>query len=82
MQQLHETVKKQLPTSSLTECESYGDIYFRGWKIIPDESKTDIEFVIQDLMYNAVVAIRKPLGALDCGVNKVQIFKIIYLKDI
>lgn len=77
MQQLHETVKKQLPISSLTECESYGDIYFRGWKTSPEECRTDIEFVIQDLMYNAVVAIRKPLGALDTGINKAHIFKFL-----
>ena len=71
MQQLHQSVKEHLPVSTLSECESYGDIYFRGWRTAPDECKTDIEFVIQDLMYNAVIAYRKPLGALDCAVNKV-----------
>ena len=72
MQQFHQAIKKQLPVSTLMECESFGDIYFRGWRTSPEECRTEIEFSIQDLMFHAVVAYRKPLGALDVGVNKVR----------
>lgn len=36
-----------------------------------EQRRADIEFAIQDLMYHAVVACRKPLGVIEGGVNKV-----------
>lgn len=38
-----------------------------------EESRSDIEFSIQDLMYHAVVANRKSVGAIEGGVNKVKV---------
>lgn len=71
---LQKSVKKFIPLASVSECESLGEIYFKAWRMIPEERRADVEFSIQDLMYNAVVAYRKPLGTVEGGVNKVIAF--------
>lgn len=68
---LQKTMKKCIPLATIADCESMGEIFFKAWRMAPEECREAIEFSIQDLMYNAVVAHRKPLGVIEGGVNKV-----------
>lgn len=73
---LHEAVKKYIPIASLADCEAIGEVYYKGWRTADsngkEDTRADVEFSIQDLMYHAVVANRKPVGAVEGGVNKVE----------
>jgi len=71
---LKETVKKFIPIASVNDCEALGEVFFRGWRTITSEQfRADVEFSIQDIMYSAVLAHRKPVGVVEGGVNKVSI---------
>ena len=39
---------------------------------LSEQCKADVEFAIQDIMYNAVVAFREPVGKVEGGINKVK----------
>ena len=67
---VQKSIKKFIPVASVSDCESLGEIYFKAWRMMPETSREAVEFSIQDLMYNAVVAYRSPLGAVEGGVNK------------
>lgn len=70
---LQTAVKTYIPVATVTDCESLGEVYFRGWRTTsPEQCREDVEFSIQDLMYNAVVAHRKALGPVEGGINKVK----------
>ena len=67
-----QTIKKYIPISNITDCEAIGEVYFKAWRMaLSEECRADVEFAIQDLMYNAVVAVREPIGEVVGGVNKV-----------
>lgn len=78
VQVLQKTVKKFIPLATVNDCESLGEIYFKAWRMATEERRADIEFAIQDLMYHAVVACRKPLGVIEGGVNKVPMNKLLF----
>ena len=71
VQMLHQAIKKTLPLMNATDCENVGEIYFRAWRHPSERTRAEVESSIQDLMYHAVVANRRPLGALEVGNNKV-----------
>lgn len=68
---LQKAMKKQIPLATIADCDSMGDIYYKAWRMAPEECRGEIEYLIQDLMYCAVVAQREPLGVIRGGVNKV-----------
>lgn len=68
---LQKSMKKCIPLATIADCESIGEVLFKAWRMAPEEYREAVEFSIQDLMYNAVVAHRKPLGVIEGGVNKV-----------
>ncbi|EDO49585.1 predicted protein [Nematostella vectensis] len=61
--ELHKTIKNQIPVCSVSALTSYGEIYFRAWRVAAEPYLGTLEKeCIQDLMYAAVHAQR--LGAL------------------
>lgn len=76
-----QTVKKFVPVSKTADCEALGEVYFKAWRMaLSEECRADVEFAIQDLMYNAVVAFREPIGEVEGGVNKVYILSFHVLR--
>ena len=76
-QRLHKSLKNLIPLASISDCEAIGEIYFKAWRTISENCRAEVEFSIQDLMYHAVVAQRKPLGAVEGGFNKVRFHRTI-----
>ena len=69
---LQKSFKKFIPLATISDCEYLGEIYFKAWRsALVEQSRADIEFSIQDMMYSAVTAFRTPVGAVEGGVNKV-----------
>lgn len=80
---MQKSIKKFIPLATTSDCESLGEIYFKAWRsAVTEESRADIEFSIQDIMYNAVIAFRTPIGAVEGGVNKVTAVIYSYPLDV
>ena len=73
VQLLHQQFKKNIPLATTAESEMFGEIYFRAWRHSPEHCRAEVESIIQDLMFCAVVAVRRPLGAIEAGSNKVSL---------
>lgn len=67
-----QTIKQHIPIASIADCEAIGEVYFKAWRMaLSEQSRADVEFAIQDITYNAVVALREPVGKVEGGLNKV-----------
>ena len=77
---VHNEVKRNITLLNPSECRLYGDIYFRAWKETTEDCRAQVESSIQDLMMLAVIAFRKPVGAVNGGVNRVRQCFTIYVQ--
>ncbi|XP_022081754.1 condensin-2 complex subunit G2-like isoform X2 [Acanthaster planci] len=59
LERLHKTIKTQLPVCPRSLIDSYGEIYFKAWRVASGPMLEKLEkYCIQDLMYHAVHASR------------------------
>ncbi|CAB3996367.1 Condensin-2 complex subunit G2, partial [Paramuricea clavata] len=70
-EEIHKTIKNQIPTCPIGTLVGYGEIYFKAWRAAKDLYLEKIEmFCLQDLMFHAIHAQRTGRNSMASRLKK------------
>ncbi|XP_046846432.1 condensin-2 complex subunit G2-like isoform X2 [Xenia sp. Carnegie-2017] len=72
MEEIHKTIKKEIPMCNISTLIVYGEIYFKAWRASKEVYREKIErFCLQDLMFHSIHAQRIGRHSMSSRLRKI-----------